>query len=342
MGMVAPIGLANARAFAAVREVLGEHKFDALVSLEWMAKELFPDADIIPMLVFLTRTKAPARGGKIRLVHGLRSKADLERAATDQPFRAQHTSVLPLERWRALSPTGDWPLEVTAADLPILEKLRERPTWEKSRFALAQYAVKLGQEGQKCIRPSVPANLRRSTELPFIKGHHVCAFFVSEADELADLAQLGEAEDPSVWGGKWQAFWKENHGKKDENGLGRGDLSAGGDLIQRPSDITCAILPEIFVRLVACSFDPSLLVSNNSNSGIVPLRSSGFVVTGLLNSSLFSYCSFLTMRAAIRGRTRRAGGTKRASKARTRARGRARDESRGSRRRGFRPSPFSS
>jgi hypothetical protein len=299
LGMVAPIGLANSTSAAELRLRLAEQKLEALVSLEWMAKETFPDADTIPMLVFLRQGQASEKGRTIRLVHGLRSKAELARAATDADFHKQHTSVLPFARWRDLSPTGDWPLEVTGDDLPILEKLRKRPTWEKSNFAGAQYAVKLGQAGQNAVRAVDPETPRQASEVPLVKGNHTCAFYVSQGEELADLAAVSKLSGASIWRGNWRKFFEANSAKADQTGLGRYDYDGTKEIEAAPSDTNSVLVPNIYVRLTAGAANPLALCSNDSNSVVLPFQSSAAVVVALLNSCLMAYYSFLMMRSGI-------------------------------------------
>lgn len=298
LGMVAPIGLANAQAATELRLLLGEQKLEALVSLEWLAKELFPDADIIPMLVFLRADHGSPRRN-IRLVHGLRTKADLSRAATDQRFRKQHTTVVQFKRWRDLSPSGDWPLEVTEADLPILEKLRKLPTWEQAQFATARYAVKLSQSGEKAIRPAVPPRDRKPGEVPFIKGHNISAFHVSEEDEVVDVTKLSSAAGAGIWSKEWLAFFEANKGKADDKGPGRRDLVIQKELGENPSDTLCAAIPEIYVRPVAAEFSPATVCANNSVCTFLPLRSSAGVLAALINSTVMPYYAYLTMKSGI-------------------------------------------
>lgn len=75
LGMVAPIGTANTKMAEKLRTIFRDYpKFKwtlfHVVSLEWMAKEIFPDADIIPMLVF-AKKQLPAKDHKITIMSGL-------------------------------------------------------------------------------------------------------------------------------------------------------------------------------------------------------------------------------------------------------------------------------
>jgi hypothetical protein len=103
LGMVAPIGIANTGMAEQLRLWLRKYSIFHLVSLEWMAKEIFPDADIIPMLIF-ARKQSPLKGQKLTIVTGLRHKAELRQAVTDEKFFSQHASQIDYQKW--LHPNG--------------------------------------------------------------------------------------------------------------------------------------------------------------------------------------------------------------------------------------------
>ena len=111
VGMVAPIGIANTQMAAYLRNTLKEYQILELVSLEWCAKQVFPGADIVPMLIFV-RNKTRRRDHKIRLVRGLTSPEKLKQCVDDQGFLARKSSILAFDEWAGLSPLGDWCLEV--------------------------------------------------------------------------------------------------------------------------------------------------------------------------------------------------------------------------------------
>lgn len=240
LGMVAPIGIASAKMAERLRVALHDYAIFHIVSLEWMAKELFPDADIIPMLIFARKEKS-AKNHRITLVTGLRGKADLRQAIQDKKFFAKHASQLNYHKWLNLSPTGDWPLEVKAVDVPILEKLKRQP--ELGTIIKASFAVKLGPKA-KIVRP-YDEQQKKTTELPFLKGQHICAFTLAEADDMIDLARIDEATDASLW--RKLKFYHENAGWADDTGLGRYDYD-GQDLVNNnaPSDTLCCFVPSIY------------------------------------------------------------------------------------------------
>jgi hypothetical protein len=293
LGMVAPIGLANATMAERLRQRLSQWSLTEVVSLEWMAKELFPEADIIPMLVMLRKEK-PAPDHRVTIVSGLRDKGELRRAADSPRFRARHASEIPYGDWLALSPTGDWPLEVKARDVPILRKLRQSPTLD-GLLARAACAVKLS--GAKIIRPREGAP-GQPGEAQFVTGQDLCAFHCSEADEWVDLQRLNEATDLSVW--RDLRFYERNRGKRDDTGLGCAELNGSGLFEDGgPSDTLVCALPSVYTTLVAACIDPLQVCANDSAFVAVPARFSAHVLCALLNSRVMRHYAFLLMRAAI-------------------------------------------
>ncbi|HXJ92508.1 MAG TPA: N-6 DNA methylase [Terriglobia bacterium] len=295
IGMVAPVGVANTQMAAYLRNVLKEYEITELVSLEWCAKEVFPGADIVPMLIFI-RKKAPAIDHRLKLVRGLSSLAEVRRCLNDPPFLASKSSYLPFSDWTTLSPFGDWCLEVAAADLPILEKLRSRPTFEAEDVARCGFAVKAGNNA-KFLRPI--DRKAENNEAPFVKGQHIGAFRVSdEVDEYADLGKIQSAEDASIWGEL--DFYQANRGLTDDTGLGRQDYKTPHKLATgSPSDVLCCLIPEIYVTLAAAVADPLSVVANNSVIVVVPKKFSAYCLAAIINSRVSRYYAFLTLRSAI-------------------------------------------
>ncbi|PYS75721.1 MAG: hypothetical protein DMF66_18675, partial [Acidobacteria bacterium] len=145
LGMVTPIGTANTETAKPLREILSQYSIFQIVSLEWMATEIFQGADIIPMLIFV-RKQRPTREHTLSIVSGLRHKVELKEVVEDPAFFDTHVSQLNYRNWLNLSPTGDWPLEVKAEDMPVLEKLKQQPKLEK--IAKCTFAVKLGAKAK--------------------------------------------------------------------------------------------------------------------------------------------------------------------------------------------------
>jgi hypothetical protein len=295
VGMVAPLAIANAQMAAYLRNYLKDHTVSELVSLEWCAKQAFPGADIVPMLVFLQKGKCPP-SHKIRLVRGITSLAELKRCAEGDALLTAKSSLVPFQDWAALSPSGDWCLDVAEKDLPVLRRLNQCPSLDDG-FAQCSYAVKAGNH-PVFLRPSQEAEAKPG-EVPFVKGQHVAAFQVAmDSDELANLGRLDSAEESSVWGDL--DFYRANVGKSDTTGLGRLDYDTSHMLAPgSPSDTLCCLVPEVYVTLVAAVADPLAVVANNSVIAVVPKRYSAHCLAAIINSRVSRYYAFLTLRSAI-------------------------------------------
>jgi hypothetical protein len=292
LGMVAPIGTANTGMAEHLRAFLRKYEVFHIISLEWMAKDVFPDADIIPMLIFARKQPAP-RDHRITVVTGLRNKAELRRAVEDQKFFAQHSSQLDYEKWLNLSPTGDWPLEVRAEDVPVLERLGRLPAL--GTIAQPSFAVKQGAEA-KTVRLASRKE-RKETEISFLKGHNICAFSLASGDEVIDLSKSDEVSDASIWNDL--GFYRHNRGQFDQSGLGRYDYEPQGLINHHPSDTLCCFVPEIYVTLLAAVGDPLEVCANNSVLVVVPLKYSAHVIAAIINSRVARYFAFLLTRSAI-------------------------------------------
>jgi hypothetical protein len=296
IGMVAPIGIANSQWAAVLRNTLSDYEIVELVSLEWCAKQVFPGADIVPMLIFVRNHKR-REGHKIRLVQGLMNVEEVEKCTHDENFLAQKTSELPCETWAQLSPLGDWCLEVAERDVPILEKLNSRRSFEQADVARVTFAVKAGNN-QEFLRQA-EGSFPRQGEVPFLKGQHVATFQAVQAtDEFADLSKIQTAEDSSIW--DELEFYKENSGLADITGMGRDDYRTSQKLATgSPSDTLCCLIPEIYVTLAAAVIDPLQVAANNSTMVVVPKKYSAFCLASVINSRISRYYSFLTLRSAI-------------------------------------------
>lgn len=293
LGMVAPIGNANAEMAAQMRSYFRDYSIYQIVSLEWMAKDIFPDADIIPMLIFARKERlSPTH--EITIVSGLRDKSELQLATKDKDFFSAHSSSINYQRWLDLSPTGDWAMEVKSEDLPILEKLKRRPLF--GSVAKASFAIKQGASA-KIVRPYDPQK-RAATEMPFLKGLHICAYNLATSEEMIDLSEIRQVSDASIW--KNLRFYQENEGEADDIGLGRYDY-VGRDLINNnnPSDTLCCLVSEIYVTLVAAVANPLEVCANNSALVVTPLQYSAHVLAAIINSRISRYYAFLLLRSSI-------------------------------------------
>jgi hypothetical protein len=296
IGMVAPIGIANSKWAAVLRNTLRDYEIVELVSLEWCAKQVFPGADIVPMLIFV-RNRKRREGHRIRLVQGLVNVEEVEKCTHDENFLAQKTSELPCETWAQLSSMGDWCLEVASRDVPILEKLNSRRSLEHADVARVTFAVKAGNN-QKFLRLADGSEAKHG-EVPFLKGQHVATFQADQAtDEFADLFRIETADDSSIWDDL--DFYKENSGLADSTGMGRYDYKTSQKLdTGSPSDTLCCLIPEIYVTLAAAVIDPLQAAANNSTMVVIPKKYSAYCLASIINSRISRYYSFLTLRAAI-------------------------------------------
>jgi len=295
MGMLAPIGLANTKMAAPLRGLFRNRSYHVteVVSLEWMAKEIFPGADVIPMILFAKKEKPP-EGHAVNVVSGLRSKAELRKAARDRKFLESHTSRVEYAAWLNLSPVGDWPLEVKQEDVPILQKLRSAPTL--SEIARTSFGVKPGA-GARITVPSRKVQ-GRARQVPFLMGQHICAFGVSEPSEFIDLDRIDEASDGSIW--RDLSFYERS---RDADGT-VGEDSGGTSIIREmnnrvPSDAMCCLVPSVYVTLVAAVVDPLRTCANNSVLAAVPLKHDAHTLCALINSTIPRYYAFLLLRSAI-------------------------------------------
>lgn len=301
LGMVVSIGLANSGAAERLRHFLKLHEIVEVVSLEWMATELFQGTDVVPMLLFVRRKDPNHLGAApskpVRVVTGLRSKSDLRRAAASHRFYATHSHDIPREEWEALSPFGDWCLEVTPRDVPIIQKLRALPTLESAGVAKAQYGIKVGgqPEASRLVITADEPLPAEGDYRPLHKGDDITAFGLSPADDLVDCRGLRRDRDPSlprpadasIWGW-WEAGGPDRVAETGQNCL---EFHAP----MTPSDTRVAIVPGVYVTLAAGLLDPRQQCANNSAVLDIPLRCSASGLAAFINSTLSRYYAFLTI-----------------------------------------------
>ena len=294
-GMVAPIGLLNASMAAPLRKFLADKQIDEIVSLEWMATEIFEGTDIVPILLFGTNSPAPKRH-TIRLVSGLRNIQDLM-ACVQEPRRVDRfTSRIPYKRFLELSPTGDWPVEVTAADLPVLEHLRKCS--RLGEVVRSSFGVKRGSGSRFAVH-----NRRESGMVPWVRGQHISSFAVDFPSEYVRLPEVPDsADDPSIW--RDTSFYEQNAGRCSEDGLSCRNLTwkrSDKDRLLKPpsSDTQVCVFPEIHPTLNAAVVDPLACCVQNSCVVAVPTDYSAHVIGAIINSRVSRYHAFLLQRSAI-------------------------------------------
>ena len=120
-------GLLEARSTRGLRELLGRHRLEALVSLEW-APGAFPDASVIPLLLVVRKGPPPA-GHRVRLG---RATWTAQREGL-----ALSWSQLEQGRFLRLAPEGRWPLFLRRGDATLLEGIRRLPTPLDAGYGLA-------------------------------------------------------------------------------------------------------------------------------------------------------------------------------------------------------------
>jgi hypothetical protein len=296
LGMVAPLSVANARMASELRRFLNVYELTAVVSLEWLRlrKEIFKSVDIVPMLIFGRATPA-VTPHQIQVITGLERRQDLERFNADATYAAAHSSAIDFHKWYSLSPTGDWPVEITATDVPILEKLKSRD--ELSSAGRPSYGIKLGANAH-ATSPYNQAEIDDET-LPLIKGQNICSFHCDpETQELLHLDRLATASDPSLWADL--EFYRKNEGRYDEDGLGRKDLKHDGlRAMNGPTDVRCCAIPGVYRTISAGWFSPLEYAVHDSARVLVPTRFSGPVTAAILNSRMSRYYAFLLLRSAV-------------------------------------------
>jgi type I restriction-modification system DNA methylase subunit len=296
LGMVAPLSIANARMATGLRRFLNKFEITAVVSLEWLRlrKEIFKGVDIVPMLIFGRRADATA-SHHIQVISGLERRKNLEQFITEPTYAARHSSTINFQKWYSLSPTGDWPVEITATDVPILEKLKSAD--KLSSAGRPAYGIKLGATA-RATSPYDESTIGEKA-LPFIKGQNICSFYCdSETQELLHLDKLSSTSDASLWANL--DFYRKNKGKYDEDGLGRKDLKHDGLAgMNGPTDVRCCVWPEVYRTLSAGWFSPAETAVHNSACILVPTKYSAPVTAAIINSRVCRYYAFLMLRSGV-------------------------------------------
>ena len=296
LGMVAPLSIANAGMARELRRYLNKSEVTAVVSLEWLRlrKEIFQGIDIVPMLIFERKAQAQT-SHNISVITGLERREDLRRYIADPAYAAAHSSSINFHKWYGLSPTGDWPVEVTSKDVPILEKLNLAQ--KLSSAGKACYGIKLGADAE-ANSPYVEAEISEN-RIPLVKGQNICSFHVDgETLELLHLDKLSTVSDASIWANL--SFYRDNAGKHDDEGTGRKDFKHDGLAgMNGPSDTRCCTVPEVYRTLSSGLFSPLECAVHNSASIVVPTKLSASATAAIINSRISRYYSFLLLRSSV-------------------------------------------
>lgn len=296
LGMVAPLSIANARMAVALRRFLNKFEMTAVVSLEWLRlrKEIFKGVDIAPMLIFARLADAPP-SHQIRVITGLEKRHDLDRFITDPAYAAEHSSAIDFHQWYSLSPTGDWPVEITATDVPILEKLKNGD--RLSSAGHPAYGIKLGATA-RATSPYDDSKISDKT-LPFLKGQNICSFYCdTETQEILHLDKLSSVSDASLWANL--DFYRNNTGKFDDDGLGRKDFKHDGLAgMNGPTDVRCCAFPGVYRTISGGWLSPLEYAVHDSARVLVPTKFSAPVTAAIINSRPSRYFAFLLLRSAV-------------------------------------------
>jgi hypothetical protein len=296
LGMVAPLSVANARMARELRRFLNKFEITAVVSLEWLRlrKEIFKGVDIVPMLIFGRRVDA-AGSHRIQVISGLERREALRRFIADPAYAALYSSSIDFQKWYSLSPTGDWPVEITATDVPILDKLKSAD--KLSSAGRPAYGIKLGATAN-ATSPYDESKIGEEA-LPFIKGQNICSFYCDrETQELLHLDKLSSTSDASLWANL--DFYRRNKGKYDHDGLGRKDLKHDGLAgMNGQSDVRCCAFPGVYKTISGGWFSPLEYAVHDSARVLVPTRFSAPVTAAVINSRPCRYFAFLLLRSAV-------------------------------------------
>ena len=117
MGLIVSQSLAESKSSNKVRSFLEQYTIQEIVPLEWA--NVFKFSSVNPFLIVISKKK-PIKKHRLKIIRGIRSLEDLEN-------REVCLTEIYQNEWKNLAPDGSWRLEVTAEDLPILDKLSKYP-----------------------------------------------------------------------------------------------------------------------------------------------------------------------------------------------------------------------
>lgn len=276
LGLILPRAIADAAFARPVRELLEreDYTIEELVPLDWACHELF-DSDVVPFLLFVRKSPRPA-DHKITLIQCLRSRADLLARARGQAPAGTRTSRIPWTAFSRLSESA-WPLEITAEDVPVIERLRSFP--KLHTVATSRFGVKAGSTN--AAHDMDAKTTAAAGWLPMLTGSELHAFH-SEPPRRAVV--LSKASDPSLW------------------------AASGRANTARLLPEAIVAVPEIHVTMNATVIDPRALCCQNTVVMFkpnAPESQGAHALAALLNSRSERYYSFLSLRSGITGGGRR-------------------------------------
>jgi hypothetical protein len=261
LGVIISYGLADAQATSNLRAFLGSHAIERIVPLEW-ADDVFVSS--VNTFILIVRKAEPAPKHRAVLVHGIRSIKELQSAGKE--------TAVDQRRWLRLAPDGTWRLEITAADIPILEKMKRQ-----SRPLSAGY----GMERR------VAAVENRT-------------FISTNPGDLTNPYPLLDGREVKAWSIEWQKRWIDYDPSLFEAAKTLEFFAAPKVIARRISLTTQVAVDE---RGSSGSDKPFLAL----NTAIIvrakdkshTLYKRPYLVSALLNSLPIRYYSFLLLRAGV-------------------------------------------
>ncbi|MEM2936893.1 MAG: TaqI-like C-terminal specificity domain-containing protein, partial [Candidatus Bathyarchaeia archaeon] len=167
---------AEAASSARVREELAHYKIEEIVPLEWA--EVFMQSVNTFLIVLKKEPVTPHHTLKIR--QGIRHLSQLE------DLSAGSITEINQKEWVDLSPDRSWRLEVTAEDIPILNKLKNYPKPFRGSYGMALRA-------KKEMISSDPSKLRNPQ--PILDGREVKSWAIEWQGRYVDYIPE-EISDP--------------------------------------------------------------------------------------------------------------------------------------------------
>ncbi len=296
-GMVLPMGLLNGAMAAKLRNELKKFKIDKIVSLEWMATQLFEGTDIVPILLF-GRAEPPDDDHEVTIVTGLSEKEQLSHWIDSSELREEHSSRVSWNQYHTVSPEGNWSTEISGRDIAILEKLNQCE--RLGDHAISTFGVKQGSG-----RPFEISGEIQPDQLRWLRGQHVCSYFSDEPDEYVDVDDVNKhASDNSIW--KYVDFFRDNAEKQRDANGNLADLvfrPAMRQLFEErgglPSDNLVVAVAEVAPTMNAAVLNPLKACVNNSVVLIIPTNLNSYAISGIVNSITSRYYALLLLRSAV-------------------------------------------
>ena len=271
LGMIVSRALADSGYAVPLREHLAgaDLTIREIVPLDWCSHELF-DSDVVPMLVFVKRSARPPEH-TVRLVQGLRTRAELVECGRDAGQWARRCSAIPWEDFVALS-EATWPLEVRSEDVALLRRLQAFD--RLGTYAPTQYGVKVGAQGRVLPQPGKGL-------IPMLVGSDICTFGLGAPGRFVALESV---DSPSIW----RPLREETPGRAVPHSV----VGVAGISIT----LNAAVIPA-----QQAAAQNTVLVACSDTWG----EPDPYAAAALVANSTARYFSFLLLRGAVTGGGRR-------------------------------------